>query len=54
MKMFKFLYEHEWNPYRGEYKKLNKTKITKDKQVYSKIKYKTDIQYRLKSSLELD
>jgi hypothetical protein len=25
--MFKFLYEHEWNPYRGEYKKLNKTKI---------------------------
>ncbi len=27
MKMFKFLYEHEWNPYRGEYKKLNKTKI---------------------------
>ena len=33
------------------YRKLNKTKITKDKQVYSKIKYKTDIQYRLKSSL---
>jgi hypothetical protein len=25
--MFKFLYEHEWNAYRGEYKKLNKTKI---------------------------
>jgi hypothetical protein len=25
--MLKFLYEHEWNPYRGEYKKLNKTKI---------------------------
>ena len=33
------------------YRKLNKTKITKDKQAYSKIKYKTDIQYRLKSSL---
>jgi hypothetical protein len=25
--MFKFLYEHEWNPYRGEYKRINKTKI---------------------------
>ena len=27
MRMFKFLYEHEWNPYRGEYKRINKTKI---------------------------
>jgi hypothetical protein len=33
------------------YRKLNKTKITKNKQSYSKIKYKTDIQYRLKSVL---
>jgi len=27
MGVLEFLYEHHWNPYRGEYKRINKTKI---------------------------